>query len=386
MYGDAAWSLAAQLTREEAEFYLEDRRSRGFNAILVNLIEHEEARNAPRNAYGEPPFDGSADFSHPNDEYFSHIDWLVRRAEALGFVVLLAPAYLGYRGGSSGWYRQMQDAGTRKLTAYGRYLGRRYGDVPNVIWVHGGDYDPPDFRGVRALMDGMRGEATRALHTFHGGRGSTSHAMFPWVSWLSINTIYTDEDGVVAAARAASARSTLPFIHIEGRYEDMGASEAIVRAQAYQAVLSGACGHVMGHKHVWPFDPAWRSSLASPGARSMTRMRMLLESLEWTGLRPAPRDFLAKGEGSGRGRAAAAVSTDGRRAVAYVPSDRALTLNTSSLKGPSLRVRWLDPSGEPKQGLPAAAAVASSPRVELRSPGSNGSGYDDWVLVLDSIQ
>ena len=39
--GDAAWSLISGLTNEEAEKYLEDRRSKGFNSVIVNLIEHQ---------------------------------------------------------------------------------------------------------------------------------------------------------------------------------------------------------------------------------------------------------------------------------------------------------------------------------------------------------
>ena len=54
--GDTAWSLIAQLTREDADLYLEDRRARGFNTILVSLIEAKFATNAPANAYGQPPF------------------------------------------------------------------------------------------------------------------------------------------------------------------------------------------------------------------------------------------------------------------------------------------------------------------------------------------
>jgi hypothetical protein len=52
--GDAAWSLIGQLTREEADLYLEDRRSRGFNTILMSLLEHPFSTNAPGNAYGGP--------------------------------------------------------------------------------------------------------------------------------------------------------------------------------------------------------------------------------------------------------------------------------------------------------------------------------------------
>ena len=56
MHGDTAWSLIAQLSYGEADFYLRDRRSRGFNTVLINLIEHRFADRPPANAYGEQPF------------------------------------------------------------------------------------------------------------------------------------------------------------------------------------------------------------------------------------------------------------------------------------------------------------------------------------------
>lgn len=58
MHDDAGWSLIADLEEEEekeeeeAYLYLEGRKARGFNAALVNLLEHRFSRNAPANAYG----------------------------------------------------------------------------------------------------------------------------------------------------------------------------------------------------------------------------------------------------------------------------------------------------------------------------------------------
>ncbi|MEI9400789.1 DUF4038 domain-containing protein [Mesorhizobium sp. Cs1330R2N1] len=38
--GDGAWSLIADLTGEDADIYLRDRRASGFNTVLINLTEH----------------------------------------------------------------------------------------------------------------------------------------------------------------------------------------------------------------------------------------------------------------------------------------------------------------------------------------------------------
>ena len=76
--GDAPWSLISGLTKEEAEVYLEGRRRQGFNSIIVNLIEHKF--HGPVNRYGEGPFTTPGDFSTPNEKYFEHADWVIRRA------------------------------------------------------------------------------------------------------------------------------------------------------------------------------------------------------------------------------------------------------------------------------------------------------------------
>src|ERR1700722_14456328 len=77
LQGDAAWSLIANTTNEEAKEYLQNRKAKGFNAILVNLIEHKFAKNAPKDLYGEAPFQGASDLGAPNERYFEHADWVI---------------------------------------------------------------------------------------------------------------------------------------------------------------------------------------------------------------------------------------------------------------------------------------------------------------------
>src|SRR5690606_7623599 len=120
------------LTEDEAFLYLQDRKARGFNTILVSLIEHRFSRNAPANAYGERPFAAGADFVRPNEAYFAHADRVLGKACDLGFLVLLTPSYLGFDGGDEGWYAEMAAAGSRDLEAYGRFIGERYRQFDNI--------------------------------------------------------------------------------------------------------------------------------------------------------------------------------------------------------------------------------------------------------------
>src|SRR5215472_5637162 len=135
--GDAAWSLISGLTDEEAETYLEARRRLGFNAIIVNLIEHKF--RGPVNRYGEGPFTKPGDFSTPNEKYFEHADSVIRTAREKGIVVFLAPIYLGYIGTDEGWIEELVRNGSEKALAWGRYVGGRYRKFDNIVWIIGGD-------------------------------------------------------------------------------------------------------------------------------------------------------------------------------------------------------------------------------------------------------
>ena len=48
LQGEAAWALMAQLRREEVDAYLADRKAKGFNTLLVSLIEAQVRRSGPR--------------------------------------------------------------------------------------------------------------------------------------------------------------------------------------------------------------------------------------------------------------------------------------------------------------------------------------------------
>ena len=392
--GDTAWSLVAELTREEVDAYLEDRRRKGFNAILVNLIERRFATRAPANRYGEAPFTQPGDFSAPNERYFAHADYVVGKAAEKGILVLLAPAYLGYDGGGQGWYREMAANGASKLRGYGRYLGRRFRHFPNILWVHGGDFNPPDKALVREIALGILELDKRSLHTAHGAPETAALPYWSAEPWLSINNLYTRKP-VFSAALEVYGQSEMPFLLIEGRYENEGGSEGSehrVRVQAYHALLSGAMGHVFGNNPMWHFSgpglyrtsQTWQESLDSPGARSMAHLKNLFASRAWWTLEPdAANALLTNGLGDGHERAVAARAADRSFAIAYLPSVRPLRIDLTRLAGPRVDARWLDPAN----GSYSEAAASPFPAVGVRTfrpAGPNSSGFGDWVLILVS--
>ena len=249
VHGDTPWSLIVQLTRAETDQYLADRRQKGFNTILVNLLEHQFSANPPNNAYGAGPFTVPGDFSTPNEAYFAHAEYVIAKAAQEGILVMLTPAYMGFNGGSEGWYQEMVANGEAKLRTYGQYVANRFKAYNNVLWVQGGDYNPPEKTLLRAVANGIRDVDPARLQTFHGMRGTSALGFLGTTEpWLTLNNIYTNESTVVANAFLEYARSSMPFFLIEARYEnEQGAGELVVRTQAYQAVLSGASGHLMGN-------------------------------------------------------------------------------------------------------------------------------------------
>ena len=418
IHGDAAWSLIADLTREDVDLYLNDRRARGFNTLLVNLIESRFATNAPANAYGQLPFRGQpfeavvalvdflslahygtnaanlvVDYTMPNDAYFAHADWVLRRAAEEGFLVLLTPSYVGWEGGSQGWYAAMVANGPERLRQYGEYLGRRYRDFSNILWAHAGDYDPPRKDLVRAIAEGIATFDPRALHTAHCAPETAAIEYWQGERWLDVNNVYTYGPVCVAASEQYARPERMPFFLIESAYEnEHEATEQRLRAQAYQAVLSGAAGQVFGNNPIWHFDgpglyPApvtWQQALGSRGAQSMTHLRALLTSLPWWLLQPdLDHTLLTDGPGPEDQRAVAARTADRSLAIAYLPDSREITVDLAQFAGPDVAARWYDPA-EGRFFTVAGAPFPATGRRGFSPETNNSSGFYDWALVLES--
>ena len=130
LQGDAAWSLIANTTLDEARRYIEDRRRKGFNTLIVSLIEYCFAQDPPRNLAGDEPFTTPGDFRTPNEAYMAHAERVLDIAAENGMLVILAPAYLGYpmrrpglRGASRGLVRGSARQRSGGLPGLGRLSG-----------------------------------------------------------------------------------------------------------------------------------------------------------------------------------------------------------------------------------------------------------------------
>ncbi len=293
LQGDAAWSLMVTLEKADASAYLKDRREKGFNAILVNLLEHKFCKNPPRNAEGEAPFTTPGDFSTPNERYFAHADWMVQEAAKNGIYVLLAPIYLGYKGTDEGWMDELMALSPAKCLEYGRYLGRRYKDFGNIIWVMGGDRNPEAaLERVDLIALGIKEHDPKHPFTAHCAPDNDAADQYGGGGWLSFNTVYTYQLIHPRLYGAYRRNPAQPFILIESSYEgEHNSSEAQIRRQAYWTILCGGFGHVFGNNPIWHFDgpglfpvkETWRQAMDLPGSVGMKHWGDLFRSREMAG-------------------------------------------------------------------------------------------------------
>ncbi|MCL4708120.1 T9SS type A sorting domain-containing protein [bacterium] len=378
--GDTPWSLMVKLTKQEVEEYLKNRRAKGFNAIITNLIEHYFG--GPPNVYGEAPFTTPGDFATPNENYFIHADWVINKAAELDMLVVLTPAYLGFLCGEQGWCQEMITSGPEKCREYGRFLGRRYESFANIVWMHGGDAEPGQAtEELGAIVEGIAETDTVHLRTAHCNRQRSALDCYD-NEWLDINTTYSDCGQTPARTLADYGRKRiLPFFYVEGTYENEGASAKCLRSQAYWSILGGSIGHFFGNNPIWLFGEGWQQVLESEGARSMTHLGALFRSRAWHDLVPDyDHEVVIAGYGdvSTSSYLAAARTRDGSTAMAYLPEARQITVDMSKISGAKVKGWWFDPtSGH-------ASAIGELPASENMEFTPLSAG--DWVLVLDNAE
>lgn len=383
VHGDTAWSLIAELGRGDVETYLLDRSKRGFNAVLVNLIEHYFSSNAPRNAYDELPFTKEA-FGALNPKYFDHAAWVIERAQKLGQVVFLAPAYLGVNGGDQGWFAEAQLAGPDKIEAYGKAIAQRFSKFPNIVWVLGGDFDAPDRELVSKLAEGIAAISPHALQTVHSGRDTNTSEIWKDQSWLAIDTVYTYND-VHKALLDRSKSGEMPVVLLEGAYEyERETTARMIRRNAYGALLGGAAGQFLGNNPIWHFsgpgvfasDQTWKQALTSPGAQSMSVMKALLDKIPWSELKPDRKNEISGVVGS-----YAAALPDRRLIMIYGDADGFKLKKGIIAQGQ--QAVWVDPASG---GFLPSKTPQINGELGIYSPPDDRKNVNnsDWILLISS--
>jgi hypothetical protein len=406
--GDTAWELFHRLNREDAERYLKNRAGLRFTVIQAVALAEFDGLGVP-NAYGHTPLHNN-DPTQPNEEYFSHVDWIVARANALGMYVGFLPTW------GDKWNRQ-RGVGPEIFTPenaerYGEWLGRRYKDA-GIIWILGGDrpvQTDAHFAILRAMARGLRkGDGGAHLMTLHPPGGNSSSTWFHDDDWLDFNMRQNGHvpefTGRYDQTRVDYDRTPIkPVLDGEPIYEDhpvsfdakkLGHSIASdVRRPLYWDLFSGAFGHTYGHHSVWQmWTPArtpinnplmpWTEAINQPGAVQMQYGRALMESRPFLTRIPDP-DVIVTGAvptsvpGAGRYRFVSTRDASGSYAMVYAPIGRPFTVRMAVITGPSVQAWWFNP----RTGQATAIGTFANTGERTFTPPDKGEMLD-WVLVLD---
>lgn len=404
--GDTAWELFHRLTREEAEKYLKDRAAKGFTVIQAVVLAELDGLRDP-NAYGEVPLEAD-DPTKPREAYFQHVDFVIRKAAELGLYIGLLPTW-GDKVYRDRWGVGPEIFNVTNARTYGKWIGRRYRDDRNIIWILGGDRNPRDNNDVaiwRSMAEGIAegvGGHDRALMTFHpqpngledGGSAKWFHAD-EWLDFNMFQTGHCRENNVWERIAVAYNRNPVkPVIDGETLYEDhpvcfnasdLGTSSAYdVRRHAWFDVFAGAFGHTYGCHDIWqmyaphrtpvnsPHYP-WYVALDLPGAGQLKYLRQLIESRPMLVRVPDPELVVERYGASDHVEATRGYDY----AFVYSAQGKKFTVRLERIAGKEFIARWYNPrNGD----IAEIGRVARSSSREFVPP---TSGYgQDWVLVLD---
>jgi hypothetical protein len=398
---DTAWDLFSNATVPDAENYLLTRKNQGFTAIQAGLAPFPDSfnitsfNNTP-NAYGVTPF-LTSDLSQPNPAYFSYVKQVMDYAAQINMEMVLNPFALSE-------YRYFVTPAN--ASAYCSYIAKQLGNYNNITWFLGGDFDPgQDNLSVAQTINITNAEASaiqanEAVHhimSYHSG--SSSSAYFQNSSWLDFNMIEkrdwdpTTPDYISPLVyQDYNLSPTKPTLLAETVYEaegHPGDDPYNVRRNEYDGLLAGALGVNYGHAVVQSMpDSSWKNDLTTPGAQQMTYMANLLTSRAWYNLVPdQAHTVLTSGYGSTTSTgvndyAPAEIASDGSLFLAYIPTDRTVTIDLSKLAGTQVKAQWFDPTTGQYTLIGTFAKTATS----FTTPSfAHGDGSSDWILVLDAV-
>jgi hypothetical protein len=409
--GDTAWELFHRLTKEEILKYLDNRQKKGFNVIQAVILAEFDGLTKP-NRYNEIPLYQN-DPLKPNEKYFELVDYTVKMALSRNIYLGLLPTW-GDKV-TKLWGVGPVIFNPSNAYQYGLWLGKRYKDYPNIIWILGGDRPPvtdsADFRPVwRAMAKGIiEGTNNKALISYHiaGGEKSTSHYIHN-EDWLDVNMMQSghgsghDVPVWDYITRDWNLSPTKPVLDAEPNYEDHPVNpwpkwdpkngyfrDYDVRKQTYRSVFAGGCGVTYGHHSVWQFwspreekinyaDRYWTEALDRPGAFQVGYLRKLIESRPQL-TRIPDQSLILEGQGEKGEYICVTRDQTSSYIMIYIPFGKKIVVNTAEIKSDNLNLHWFDPK---KGKVVKSWKSPNQKRMAFETP-TQGFG-NDWVLIIDN--
>jgi hypothetical protein len=402
--GDTGWELFHRLNREQADYYLKRRAEQGFTVIQAVALAEFDGLHKP-NPNGDLPLLND-DPATPNDAYFKHVDYVIDKAATYNLVIGLLPTW-GDKIWKGHWGIGPEVFTPANAKIYGKWLGERYKNKTNIIWILGGDRNPQNdihvaiWRSMAAgIIEGV-GTAAKPMISFHPQPNETSSAeWFHKDDWLSFNMFqngHCRNNPVQNKIKAVyNIQPTKPVMDAEPLYEDhpicfnekeLGTSNAYdTRLYAYLNLFAGAHGHTYGCHGIWqfysPYREAvngphfyWQQAMELPGANQMIYVKRLLLSRPFLDRVP-DQSIIVENNNATAERIEATRGND--YIFIYSATGNSFTVTMGKISGAKLNAQWYNPrNGEIKK-----LNQLNNKGQQKFDPPSSGYGQD-WILILD---
>lgn len=404
--GDSPQSLMVNVATNDADMYFADRVSHGFNTVWINLIcTTYTYGNSDGSTYdGILPFTGflpggTNDLAHydltkPNEAYFARCDQMLELANRYGLVVMLDPFETG------GWITTALNNGVKNCRAYGQYVGKRYKNFPNIVWINGSDFgnwtNAAQDNVVVSIAKGIKQHDSHHIHTAELGVPGASLDDPRWATMVRLNASYTYNPTYAQVLKDYGRKKFEPVFMVEAIYDvevlaGIATSTGLLRQQEYWTDLSGATGQLYGSDPTVRFPSGWQGSFDSPGAIEMAYVGQLFGPRAWYKLVPDTNHvvvtdgygtFNDSGESADNDYLTAARTPDGTLVMAYLPTVRQFTVDMTKLSG-TVTARWYDPSNGTYTTIDGSP-MSNTGTQDFMPPGNNSDGDGGWVLVLET--
>lgn len=399
--GDTAWELFYRLRLSDPdghdiEEYFLDRKHKGFTviqAVLVDEIDYKTGKGCAEN--GSTPF-VNRDPRKRVEAYWKWVDTVVESAREHGLYMCLLPCW-------GNWVNDQAIFNIDNAYDYGQFLGARYGNIPNIIWMLGGDRPVNENQKAiwNSMARGIKSEIdNNQLMTFHPAGARSSSMDFHDEPWLDFNNYQSghQRDGETSWRLAIddwNETPVKPTLNSEPGYEGIVErfwvncdnprfTDYDVRKDAYRSLLSGGFGHTYGHSSIWQMlrpgdtpvacadpDVNWYDAIHWIGSSHMTHAGNLLKS------RPVDRwrdeSLVIEGVGSGRERMGASRGDD--FAFIYFPLSMTRTIQMNKISGSRVNCYWYNT----RTGESTLIGTYKNSGTRAFSTPDNL----DWVLVID---
>lgn len=407
---DTAWELFHRCDREESKMYLEKRAKQGFNVIQAVALAEIDGLHTP-NPYGETPLLNDNPET-PNAKYFDHVDYIIEQADSLGIYIALLPTW-GDKLSKKGWGIGPEIFNEKNARVFGNWIGERYKDFDNIIWIIGGDRNPregsDDVEVWNQMAEGIAevaGGYENTLMSYHpqpkeDGGSSTWFHNEKWLDFNMHQTGHCANQGTYKhIAHDYALNPTKPVLDGEPLYEDhpncFNAKELghsipeDIRRIMYWNVFAGAFGQTYGCHDVWqmykldkeginqPLRP-WPVALDLPMANQVRHLKALMLSRPFL-TRIPDQTMVLDNQEEDNSFVIATRDSEGAYAMIYFPTGKSVDIDLSKISGSRLKSWWFDPrTGNAYEAL----EIKKSNSVSITPP-TFGKGHD-WVLVVDDI-